>query len=294
MSRTLVLFALLMTSAVSAAEITLEDARKASDVGLSNPETARSSGTFRVTRQDTNDSKPVIWAAGTFKMVYAAGKVRLDAEFETERASGIVAAADGSKSEPQIADLPTFRVVMLSDGEALYNVTYSSRISPIGCQIERFSTLSQAVSVSQFPISNVARPQLEALDISKLIEHLGADAIELSQVEGTLVRGVYHSKNSPNARGVFVVDTAIGNHIVSQSVFYLPNDEPLVSHSLKWEKTYDVWYVQEIEVKRRYKHLVETAKVAYTDFEPGIQVDANEFELSSLHIPQRTRTIDRR
>ena len=66
MSRTLVLFALLTTSVVSDAEITLEDARKASDVGLSNPETARSSGTFRVTRQDTDDSKPVIWAAGTF------------------------------------------------------------------------------------------------------------------------------------------------------------------------------------------------------------------------------------
>ena len=299
MSRTLVLFALLTTSAISsaisAAEITLDDARKASDVGLSNPETVRTSGTFRVTRQDTNDSKPVIWAAGTFKMVYAPGKVRLDVEFETEKASVVVPAPDGSKSEPRIADLPMSRVVMLSDGEAVNKVTYSSRINPTGCQIERFSTLSQAISASQFPIQNVARPQREALDIAKLIENLGADTIELSQCEGTLVRGAYHAKNSPTTRGVFIVDTAIDNHIVSQSIFNLPKDEPVVSHRLKWGKADDVWYVQEIEVQQRYsKHPVETANVAYTNFEANIVVDANDFELSSLQIPQRTRTSDRR
>ena len=153
-------------------------------------------------------------------MVYAPGKVRLDAEFETEKASVVVAAADGSTSKPRIADLPMSWVVMLSDGEAVYNVTYSSRINPTGCQIERFSTLSQAVSVSQFPIQNVARPQLEALDITKLIDHLGADAIAsiaIATQQGQVKQQIDVVDLFPNkAQAVNVPDNESGKTCVAE------------------------------------------------------------------------------
>jgi hypothetical protein len=295
MCRTTVFVVALISAAAPAADITLSDARQASDAVSVTPQSGRCSGVFTVTKQGNDDAEPVVWTAGTFKMAFSAEKLLLETEVSTEKMEVSLIAKDGSVSAPQAIDSPTGRVVILCDGDTVQKVTFSPRINPNGCKVELYSTIKSAISSSGFPLRNPVRPQLGVLDITKLIENLGPDAIEFSRNEGTLFRGVYHAKNSRKTRAVFYVDTAIDNKVVSHSVFNLPSELPVTATTFKWAKSKGVPYVHEYEVTKRYSgEPTQTEKVVYAHYEADPVIPPAEFDISSLRIPPGTRTIDRR
>ena len=291
----LILFAVSTVASSAADDISLSDASRASLVSSTRPETAKCSGAFSITKHESDVEEPDIWTAATFKMSFAPGKLVLDTQFQTEKFLVTTTNPDGTKSAPRVVDSPTDRVIVLDDGDTVYKISYNPRFRPAGCRIEIFKTRKSAVAASKFPISDPVRPQLGILPVAKLVQNVGPNKLDWSRGDGRYFRGVFHVSNSPNVRIEFQVDPATGNQLVSRSVFNLPSKVSAQAATLKWAQTKEIWYVQQVDVEKRYsKRPVQTEQVTYTDYQPGVSIPESEFDLSSFTIPPGTRTIDRR
>ena len=295
MLRFLVLFAVFSLRAAEADDFTLEDARKASIESSKQPKSAWCRGEFRVSRQDEGDPAPTIWTEGTFKLSYKADKLLLDMKFSTRKVRVVQVAPDGTESEPKTVNAPPERIVVLDDGDKVYMVTFTPQINPSGCRVELLSNVRSALGFAEFPLRDPIHPHLGILDIDKLIKNLGADAIKWSHHKGTIYQGTFQAKNSKRVHSVFHVDLACDKQLTGNIVFNSTSDEPATSHKLKWAKENDTWFVQQINSTRRYSDRpLQMEEVVFTHYKPGASLPDNEFDISSIGIPPRTRTIDRR
>lgn len=295
MLRFLLLIAVLGLSTAKADDFTLEDARKVSIESSMQPKSGWCRGEFRASLQEKGDPAPVIWTEGTFKLSFKEDKLLLDMKFSTRKVRVVQVNADGTKSEPKIVNAPLDRLVVLDDGNTVSMITFTPRIHPSGCRIELFSNLQSTLGFAEFPLRDPIHPHLGILDIDKLIKNLGPDAIEWSRQKGTIYQGSFRAKNSKDVRIVFQVDAASGKRLTSMSVFNPKSDEPGSSRKLKWAKKNETWFVQEIKTKSRFRDRpLRMEEVIFTDYQPNLPLTDKEFDMSSIDIPPRTRTIDRR
>ena len=248
--------------------------------------------------------------AGRLKTVHATGTYEVFLKSDGDRKETLVAHADieffrdnGKFSidlrvtrddREKVLRYP--RIVAVSDGMDIFIARFSPRINPTGCAGDIYSDPTPALQVHGFDLRNVNAPWRRMVEIDKLIENLGYDAITAKRLPGQVVRLAYKIKNSPSGAD-FDVSPKVGFNVTGKRSFRPDDPRPVHAFDAKWRLDDGVWHVEtftEVWDRTYRQEPLERSVVAFQKFETNPKIKADQFDLSSVGIPARTRFIDRR
>jgi RNA polymerase sigma factor (sigma-70 family) len=267
----------------------LDAARKAS-IEAGKIQSAAGTAIFEQYIQDRGAKELSLRTRAKVKVSFDQGKYLLRFAYETKLETTTYESADRKISETRLAE-----VVILYDGKDAYSITFADKISPAGCMMEIYPRLP----VPEFPWKDPARLATQVFNLDDVLKNLDRDAVKMTKLTTGGYRGSYHFKNAPEVQCTFDVEPEVGLNVTTTKVSNRGNPTVVQSGTAKWKKIAGRWYVEQLIQEFDNRHLSERgylqrSVLRYETFEPGAKVDAKQFTLEALPIPEKVYRIDRR
>jgi RNA polymerase sigma factor (sigma-70 family) len=272
----------------------LESARKAS-MEAAMIQSAVGTAIFEQYFQERGEKEPTLSTRAKVCLSFDQGKYLLHFAFEKKLQKTLFDDSGAKKTTAKLVDWRPRDFVILYDGRDAYSITFADGISPAGCMMEIYSGLP----VPEFPWKDPARLGTQVLNIDGLLKNVGRDAIKMAKLPDGGYRGVYHLPNGAKVRCEFDVVPDVGFNVTALKVFNEGDDTPVQSGAATWKKINGRWYVERLVDEFDNRHLNPNGRLVrsvlrYETFEPGAAVDAKQFSLESLPIPEKVYRLDRR
>jgi hypothetical protein len=187
------------------------------------------------------------------------------------------------------------RRIIIYDGESISTSRFSPRIKPYGAEADICDKQSDEIHIPDLTELDwdVAQLHLQALSLKLVSKHFGKDAIKLTHTDSGDIKGEYAL--SKVSKALFTCDRKLDFNVSEVLAWNEGSKSPAQTYSLKWKKDKDVWYVSEICNEMAYPDSSQQrSELKYDTFEPNAIIDPAIFERSSLELPPKARTIDRR
>jgi hypothetical protein len=275
----------------------LETIKQASVASSEFLRSAVGSGTFEQYVQEPGDKEPKLRTKARVNVFFARGKYHLRFDYETMLVRTVYTDMQGNKTDEKLAEWKPDRLFLIDDGLSATVVRFSERIRPRGCEAEIFS--ERPAPSTGFPWGDPARLGKESMDVERLIQNLGKNSIQVSDLPDGGHRGIFRPKNSDKVRVEFDTKPEIGFNVVAIRAFNEGDEIPVTATELTWKKSGDVWYVEQINKLQDYRRVKEPGPLTRTVFkydkmDLNVEVDPRLFGLDSTELPKGTRFLDRR
>jgi RNA polymerase sigma factor (sigma-70 family) len=272
----------------------LDTARKAS-IEAGKIQSAAGTAIFELYIQDRGAKELSLRTRARVKVSFDQGKYLLRFAYETKLETTTYESADRKKSETRLAEWKPSEFVILYDGKDAYSITFADKISRAGCMMEIYPRLP----VPEFPWKDPARLATQVFNLDDVLRSLDRDAVKMTKLTTGGYRGSYHFKNAPAVECTFDVEPEVGFNVTATKVTNRGNPTVVQSGTAKWKKIAGRWYVEQLIQEFDNRHLSERgylqrSVLRYETFEPGAKVDAKQFTLEALPIPEKVYRIDRR
>jgi hypothetical protein len=242
--------------------------------------------------QRPDDPAPQLWTQARVKVHYDDGKFFLDFAVDKNLVPTVYVDKAGNETR-RLADWKMDRFVVVFDGKAATQITFSSRIRPVGCSVSIYDRYFG--EPGGFPNDPV---RIELWDFERILKNVGK--IEFKKLPKGGFRGKYYFKGS-KSYAEFDVSPATGNRITEIRLFNPKVKKPVSITKLQWKKTPAGWYVRRMEKSAQYRDAAgkverrERTVLEYKEFALNVKVDPKLLSAdTAVKTPVGTRVFDRR
>jgi RNA polymerase sigma factor (sigma-70 family) len=272
----------------------LDAARKAS-IEAADIRSAAGTALFEEFVQERGTKEATLRTRAKVKVAYDRGKYLLRFAYETKLQRTVYETPDGKVTADKLVEWKPREFIILYDGQDAYAITFADKISPAGCMME----IHSGFPVEEFSWKDAARLGTQILNVDGIVRNIGQDAVKMTKLAEGGYRGSFHLKNAPNVRCTFDVAPEFGFNVTATTVTNAGDRVSVERSTAKWQKIEGRWYALEHikEFDNRHlsdKGLLQKSVFRYEKFEPGATIDAKQFTLESLPIPEKVYRLDRR
>lgn len=252
---------------------------------------------FETYVQEPEEREAQLYAKGQAKVYFKNEKYHFRFNYETLRIRTTYHDKEGAKIEEKIEEWRPDDLAIIYDGTKAQEITFMQRIRPSGCRVEIWDSLRNTPSIVN---EDLTRLWLKKVGKGRVMNKIKPEEIRVTDLGSGNYRLNYQHKAVPRIRYEIDVSSK-ANYNPTRLRILLPDwDRDYNDWSVKWKKSGDVWYVEELDMTERTRfsdkptysmvHSVYRCK----SFESNAKVDPQLFTLDCLTIPAGTRTLDRR
>lgn len=188
-------------------------------------------------------------------------------------------------------------LAIIYDGTKAQKITFTQRVRPSGCKVEIWDSLRNTSSIVK---EDLTRLWLKKVEKGRVMNAIKPEDIRVTDLGSGNYRLNYQQKAL--ARAKYEIDVSSkANYNPTRLRILLPDwDRDYNNWSVKWKKTGDVWYVEELDMTERTRfsdkptYRMEHTVYRCESFDPNTKVDPQLFTLDCLTIPAGAQIIDRR